>query len=82
MEGIYIFDERDPAVKAFIGQAIRTANRCGTKIGICGQGPSDFPEFATFLVELGIDSMSLIPDTAVKTRLAVAEKEKEMGISV
>ena len=50
-------------------------------IGICGQGPSDFPEFATFLVELGIDSMSLIPDTAIKTRLAVAAKEKEMGVS-
>ncbi|MCK5194990.1 MAG: hypothetical protein KAQ71_14360, partial [Desulfobulbaceae bacterium] len=53
----------------------------GKKIGICGQGPSDFPEFATFLVELGIDSMSLIPDTAIKTRLAVHEKEKEMGIA-
>jgi len=60
---------------------IKTAKRRGRKIGICGQGPSDFPEFATFLVECGIDSMSLIPDTAIKTRLAVAAKEKEMGIS-
>ncbi len=77
-----IADERDEAVKDMIRMVIATAKRRGKKIGICGQGPSDFPEFATFLVELGIDSMSLIPDTAIKTRLAVAAKEKEMGISV
>ncbi|MCF6290611.1 MAG: phosphoenolpyruvate synthase [Desulfobacterales bacterium] len=76
-----IADERDDAVKDMIRMVIATAKRRGKKIGICGQGPSDFPEFATFLVELGIDSMSLIPDTAIKTRLAVAAKEKEMGIS-
>lgn len=76
-----IADERDESVKEMIRMVIATAKRRGKKIGICGQGPSDFPEFATFLVELGIDSMSLIPDTAVKTRLAVAAKEKEMGIS-
>jgi len=76
-----IADERDESVKEMIRMVIATAKRRGRKIGICGQGPSDFPEFATFLVELGIDSMSLIPDTAVKTRLAVAAKEKEMGIS-
>jgi pyruvate,water dikinase len=76
-----IADERDEAVKDMIRMVIATAKRRGKKIGICGQGPSDFPEFATFLVELGIDSMSLIPDTAVKTRMAVAAKEKEMGIS-
>jgi pyruvate,water dikinase len=76
-----IADERDDAVKDMIKMVIATAKRRGKKIGICGQGPSDFPEFATFLVECGIDSMSLIPDTAVKTRLAVAAKEKEMGIS-
>ena len=76
-----IADERDESVKEMIRMVIATAKRRGKKIGICGQGPSDFPEFATFLVELGIDSMSLIPDTAIKTRLAVAEKEKEMGIS-
>ena len=75
-----IADERDPAVKEMIRMVIETAKRRGKKIGICGQGPSDFPEFATFLVELGIDSMSLIPDTAVKTRLAVAAKEKELGM--
>jgi pyruvate,water dikinase len=76
-----IADERDEAVKEMIRMVIATAKRRNKKIGICGQGPSDFPEFATFLVELGIDSMSLIPDTAIKTRLAVAEKEKEMGVS-
>jgi len=76
-----IADERDESVKEMIRMVIKTAKRRGRKIGICGQGPSDFPEFATFLVELGIDSMSLIPDTAVKTRLAVHEKEKEMGVA-
>jgi len=76
-----IADERDESVKDMIRMVIATAKRRKRKIGICGQGPSDFPEFATFLVELGIDSMSLIPDTAVKTRLKVAEKEKELGIS-
>ncbi len=76
-----IADERDDAVKEMIKMVIKTAKRRGKKIGICGPGPSDFPEFATFLVEQGIDSMSLIPDTAVKTRLAVHEKEKEMGIA-
>ncbi|XCN72833.1 MAG: phosphoenolpyruvate synthase [Candidatus Electrothrix aestuarii] len=76
-----IADERHDAVKEMIRMVIKTAKRRGRKIGICGQGPSDFPDFATFLVEEGIDSMSLIPDTAVKTRLAVHEKEKEMGIA-
>jgi pyruvate,water dikinase len=76
-----IADERHDAVKDMIRMVITTAKRRGKKIGICGQGPSDFPDFATFLVELGIDSMSLIPDTAIKTRLAVHEKEKEMGIA-
>ncbi len=75
-----IADERDESVKEMIRMVIATAKRRNKKIGICGQGPSDFPEFATFLVELGIDSMSLIPDTAIKTRLAVAAKEKEMGV--
>ena len=77
----HIFDERNDAVKTMVKMVIDTARRRGKKIGICGQAPSDFPEFATFLVECGIDSMSLIPDTAIKTRLAVAKKEKELGIS-
>jgi len=77
----HIFDERNDAVKSMVKSVIDTAKRRGKKIGICGQAPSDFPEFATFLVECGIDSMSLIPDTAIKTRLAVAAKEKELGIT-
>ncbi|MFZ5759804.1 MAG: phosphoenolpyruvate synthase [Thermodesulfobacteriota bacterium] len=77
----HIFDERNDAVKTMVRMVIDTAKRRGKKIGICGQAPSDFPEFATFLVECGIDSMSLIPDTAIKTRLAVHEKEKELGIA-
>jgi len=76
----HIFDERNDAVKTMVRMVIDVAKRRGKKIGICGQAPSDFPEFATFLVECGIDSMSLIPDTVIKTRLAVAEKEKELGI--
>jgi len=78
----HIFDERNDAVKSMVRQVIDVAKRRGRKIGICGQAPSDFPDFATFLVECGIDSISLIPDTVMKTRLAVAKKEKEMGIAV
>ena len=76
----HIFDERNEAVKTMVRMVIDVAKRRGKKIGICGQAPSDFPEFATFLVECGINSMSLIPDTIIKTRLAVAEKERELGI--
>jgi len=78
----HIYDERNDAVKRLIKQVIDVAKKKGRKIGICGQGPSDFPDFAEFLVECGIDSMSLIPDTVIKTRLAIAKKEKELGISV
>jgi len=75
-----LFDERDPAVKAFISQAIRTANRCGTKIGICGQAPSDYPDFAAFLVQSGIDSISLNPDSVIGVikRLAKLERQAEI----
>jgi len=76
----HIYDERNNAVKRLIKQVIQTAKEKGRKIGICGQAPSDFPDFAEFLVECGIDSISLIPDTVIKTRLAIAEKEKELGI--
>ena len=76
----HIYDERNEAVKRLIRQVINTAKEKKRKIGICGQAPSDFPDFAAFLVECGIDSMSLTPDTAVKTRLLVADKEKELGI--
>ena len=77
----HIYDERNDAVKRLVEQVIKVAKKKGRKIGICGQAPSDFPDFAEFLVECGIDSMSLIPDTVIKTKLAVAEKEKELGIS-
>ena len=52
----------------------------GKKIGICGQAPSDYPEFARFLVECGIDSMSLNPDTVIKTTLDILKTEQELGI--
>ena len=77
----HIYDERNEAVKTMVKMVIDTAKRRGRKIGICGQAPSDFPDFATFLVECGIDSISLISDTVVKTRLKIAEKEKELGIT-
>ncbi len=70
-----LFDERQAAVKAMIQLAIRAAKRCGRKIGICGQAPSDYPEFAAFLVEEGIDSISLNPDAVIDVRLRVAELE-------
>ncbi|AFY66177.1 phosphoenolpyruvate synthase [Geitlerinema sp. PCC 7407] len=71
----HIFDERNEAVKRMVAIAIRSAKKYGRKIGICGQAPSDYPEFARFLVELGIDSMSLNPDTVVKTTLDIAKVE-------
>jgi pyruvate,water dikinase len=64
-----IFDERNPAVKALISQVICAARKKGRKIGICGQAPSDYPEFAEFLVREGIDSISLNPDSVIKTML-------------
>jgi len=76
----HIYDERNIAVKRMVASVIKVAKERGRKIGICGQAPSDFPEFAEFLVECGIDSMSLNPDTVVKTKLLVAEKEEKMGI--
>ena len=72
-----LFDECHPTVLAMIRLAIRTAQRCGRKIGICGQAPSDHPEFAAFLVREGIDSISLNPDAVIRTRLAVAALERE-----
>ncbi len=77
----HIYDERNESVKRLVKSVIDVAKEKGRKIGICGQAPSDFPEFATFLVECGIDSMSLNPDTVVKTKLDIAKKEKELGIN-
>lgn len=76
-----IFDERNPAVKHMIAQVIATCRARGRKIGICGQAPSDYPEFAQFLVEHGIDSISLNPDTALKTTLAILEAERKDGLA-
>jgi len=78
----HIFDERNEAVKRMVSTVITVAHnhKPRRKVGICGQAPSDFPEFAEFLVENGIDSISLNPDTIVKTRLKIAETEKRLGI--
>nr|WP_252728059.1 phosphoenolpyruvate synthase [Alteromonas sp. C1M14] len=70
----HLFDERDEAVKALLSMAIRTAKKRGKYVGICGQGPSDHEDFAAWLVEEGIDSVSLNPDTVVETWLYLAEK--------
>jgi pyruvate,water dikinase len=76
------FDERDPGVLAFLKQAVEGAKRNGRHSGICGQAPSDYLEIAKYLVELGIDSMSLTPDSVLKTMQAVVELEKQLGREV
>jgi pyruvate, water dikinase len=73
----HLFDERNPAVQRLIQMAIQSVKQCGRKIGICGQAPSDYPEFARFLVEQGIDSISLNPDSVLKTRLEIAKMEAD-----
>ncbi|RMH05329.1 MAG: phosphoenolpyruvate synthase [Nitrospirae bacterium] len=75
----HIFDERNEAVKSFIANVIQSAKAKGKKIGICGQAPSDYPEFAQFLVQQGIDSISLNPDAVLKTTVKVLEMEKSLG---
>ena len=77
----HIFDERNQAVLDLVRIAITKANQMGKKIGICGQAPSDYPEFARFLVECGIDSISLNSDTVIKTTAEVLETEKVLGKS-
>jgi pyruvate,water dikinase len=74
-----LFDERDAAVKRMIVDVIERAHRCGTKVGICGQAPSNYPEFAAFLVKAGIDSISLNPDSFVATSRIVAESERKLA---
>jgi len=71
-----LFDEQDEAVKWMIEKVISEANKAGAKIGLCGQAPSDHPEFAEFLVECGIDSMSVSPDSFIAVKKIVAEAEK------
>ena len=75
----HLFDERDQAVKAMIASVIKAAQARGRKIGICGQAPSDYPEFAQFLVEQGIDSISLNPDSVLKTLVAIAAIEQPLA---
>ena len=69
-----LFDERDPAIKKLLSMAISAAKAKGKYVGICGQGPSDHEDFAAWLVEEGIDSLSLNPDTVLKTWLYLGEK--------
>ena len=71
----HVFDERNAAVKTMIASVIKAAKSKKRKIGICGQAPSDYPDFAAFLVELGIDSISLNPDAVLKTTLKILEME-------
>ncbi|HEY4496357.1 MAG TPA: phosphoenolpyruvate synthase [Candidatus Paceibacterota bacterium] len=74
-----IANEKNPAVKKLIAEIIKKCHEKNKYIGICGQAPSDFPDYAEFLVEQGIDSMSLNPDTIIKTLELVAAKEKQLG---
>lgn len=76
-----LFDERDAAVKTMIAEVIAKARAARVKIGICGQAPSNYPDFAAFLVNCGIDSISLNPDSFVKTTAAVAAAEAHMGMA-
>ena len=70
-----LFDERNDAVKAMLSMAIQAAKRQNKYVGICGQGPSDHQDFAQWLVDEGIDSLSLNPDTVVQTWLTIAENQ-------
>jgi pyruvate,water dikinase len=75
----HVFDERDPGVMTLISRLIQGAQRNRVHSGICGQAPSDYPDFAAFLVREGIESISLNPDSVLKITLRVLEMEKEIG---
>ncbi len=75
----HLFDERNGAVEKMVAMAIDAAKRAGKKIGICGQAPSDYPEFAEFLVNRGINSISLNPDTVIRTTHHILETEKALA---
>ena len=75
----HLFDERHIAVKRMISMLIEKAHKHGKPVGICGQGPSDFPDFAEFLVEQGIDSMSLNPDSVMSTIVNIKKLEEKLG---
>lgn len=76
----HLFDERDPSVKALIEHAVRIAHLLNKPIGICGQAPSDYPDFARWLVEIGISSISLNPDSVLKTIPVIAEAEEGLKV--
>ncbi len=76
-----LFDDRDPAVKKAISMIIQGARKKGKTVSLCGQAPSNYPEFARFLVEQGITSISVNPDAVGKVKLVVADAEKDLGIS-
>jgi len=71
----HVYDEKNEAVKILIRQVIKTAHEYKRKVGICGQAPSDYPEFAEFLVKEGIESISLNPDTVIKTILHLSKNK-------
>jgi pyruvate,water dikinase len=75
----HLYDERDPAVKKMISMLIKAAKEANVKVGICGQGPSDYPDFAQFLVEQNIDSISVTPDSLFKTVKAIYQVEQEIA---
>jgi len=75
----HVYDENNEAVKELIRRVIKVAKEKHVKIGLCGQAPSDYPEFARFLVEEGIDSISLAPDTVVKTTIDIKHTEEKLG---
>lgn len=75
----YMFDARDEAVKRMVAQVIQVAHEKGREVGICGQAPSDHPDFAAFLVECGIDTISLNPDSIIKGSQHIAAAEKKLG---
>lgn len=74
----HLYDERNNAVKKLISNLIKTAKKNNVKVGICGQGPSDFPDFAQFLVQEGIDSISVTPDSILKTIKAISQIENKI----
>src|SRR5262249_16375201 len=75
----HLFCERNASVMRLVQDVIHRARTCGRKVGICGQAPSDYPEFARFLVRCGIDSISLNPDTVIKTTQEIVALEQQLA---
>jgi pyruvate,water dikinase len=75
----HVGNERSKSVCKLIEMLIKEAHARGLKVGICGQGPSDFPDFGEFLVKLGIDSISINPDTVLKATIKIKEVEDRIG---